>query len=219
MKKAIQILMLSIIMVLGIFVNNVFAGTHVGATVGTGDIMWDAQATINTPFYPITYWPSWSMNYTMIRTVSGDSWAQVGWVKEYNNFYNNGQTLNGTYYYFQYYDPSMGSDLYTVFSTVGPATSSSHTYLTLLDQTNTYYGTVDNATIGSHPAGFNGTMTEYEGEVSSDSLARFTGSSSNALYMWSIYYAYMSGGTKYWVLSPYLDFNSESQYGKYYTGS
>lgn len=216
MKKAIQILMLSFIMLIGVFVSNVYASQHTGAISYVGSTAWDAQARINTPLYPITYWPSWSCNYTMIQNGVSGTYVQVGWSKENDNFY--GQTLNGTYYFFQYNDPSLTIP-YTVFSAVGPAVGSSHTYLTLLDETNTYYGTVDNVTIGSHPAGFFGSITEYSGEVSDDSLARFAGSSSNGLYMWSIYSAYMNGGTKVWVLSPALDFANESQFGKTYTGS
>jgi len=188
MKKTIQILMLSFIMLIGILGSNVYAGPHTGATSNVGATAWNAQATINTPFYPITYWP----------------------------FY--GQTLNGTYYFFQYNDPSLAQP-YTVFSAVGPAVGSSHTYNTLLDETNTYYGTVDNTTIASYPAGFWGSITEYSGEVSNVDLARFAGSTSNGLYMWNIYSAYKNGDTKVWTLSPVLNWAEQSSFGVLYKGS
>ncbi|MCB8818830.1 hypothetical protein [Desulfosporosinus shakirovi] len=216
MKKTIEILMLSFLMLTGILGSNVYAGPHTGATSNVGATAWNAQATINTPFYPITYWPSWSCNYTMIQNGFPNTWVQVGWSKENDNFY--GQTLNGTYYFFQYNDPSL-TQPYTVFSAVGPAVGSSHTYNTLLDETNTYYGTVDNTTIASYPAGFWGSITEYSGEVSNVDLARFAGSTSNGLYMWNIYSSYKNGNTKVWTLNPVLNWAEQSSVGVLYKGS
>lgn len=211
MKKTIQILMLSFLMVIGILGSNVYAGQHTGATSNVGATAWNAQASINTPNYPITYWPSWSCNYTMIQNGLPNTWVQVGWSKENN-------TRIGTYYFFQYKDPFL-TNPYTTWNTYGPAVGSSHVYNTLLDESNTYYGTVDGANIGSHPAGFNGSITEYSGEVSDDGLAQFAGSSSNGLYMWNIYSSYMNGATKVWTLSPVLNWVNESSFGASYKNS
>jgi hypothetical protein len=200
MKKNIMILLLSCIMITSIFASNVYAyNQHTGVTSNVGATSWDAQARINTPLYPLTLYPSWSVNYTMI-TNTVDSWAQVGWATM-----NNDQKV-GTYYFFQYKDPTLPLG-YTARSLTGPAVGSSHTYLTLLDETSTYYGTVDDVTIGSHPAGFFGSINEYSGEVWDDNAARFAGASNNGLYMWSIWSAYMNGGTKVWTQSPPVNFN------------
>jgi hypothetical protein len=212
MKRVIQILMLSLIMVIGLR-GNVYA-VHLNASSWTSTTTYDAQATINTPFYPITYFPSWSCNYTMITDgTPNQRYAQVGWSKD-DDLY--GRTLNGTYYFFQY-NNSMATP-YNIFSTVGPAVGSNHTYITMLDGS-TYYGTVDGSTIGSHNAGFTGNYAQYSGEVSDEGSARFAGSSTNKLFMFNIYSAYMNNGTKIWTLSPPLDFVNDSKQGFLYEGS
>jgi hypothetical protein len=145
---------------------NYFDGGQIA--FGTGNLT-SVYVDIKTPDYPYVYFNSGSSAWPMIvnrSTSPSTSYVQVGWTKD-----NYVSQNNGVHYFYEVYYGNVGND-YQVYSTVGPASLSTHGYRVSHtgpdpDPNGLGYwvGTVDGAQISSYPSTFSGHEAEYYEEI------------------------------------------------------
>lgn len=160
--------------------NAVFANYFDGAKASPYGNIQGVSSNIGTAKYPSVY-QYFSCAWNMVaNTSSSNNYIQTGWM------YNYGSPMKMNYF-FEWANNS--TDWSRVYSAVGPAENSTHKYETIL-QNGTWYGKVDNATIGyksSSEISWVPNSVQYYGEVVNWNAA-FPGQSNNRVRFSNIKY-------------------------------